>query len=138
MLCVRSGGGEARVQSPDRCILLPAALAASGTRPLPFPRGSPDVLIADLDVRLLTADGVDALEPPLQIVAGLLQGARVVPVLTLVDVWKAGQRKRLEQGRAPRVLAPGQGEGVPGGRGCLGLTAELYWPAGQPLATWGS
>lgn len=52
----------------------------------PFPQGKHDLLVADAQVRLLTADGVDALEAPLQIVAGLLQGARVVPVLALVDV----------------------------------------------------
>lgn len=52
----------------------------------PFPRERHDLLIADLNVRLLTADGVNALEASLQIVAGLLQGARVVSVLALVDV----------------------------------------------------
>ena len=63
-------------QPPDR---------APNTRSC-FPQGSHDLLVADLDVRLLTADGIDALEPPLQIVASLTQGARVVPVLALVDV----------------------------------------------------
>lgn len=51
-----------------------------------FPRRSHDLLIADPQIRLLTADGVDALEAPLHVVAGLLQGACVVSVLTLVDV----------------------------------------------------
>ena len=51
-----------------------------------LPRGSHDLLITDPQIRLLTADGVNALEAPLQIVAGLLQDARVVSVLTLVDV----------------------------------------------------
>lgn len=45
-----------------------------------------DVLIADPKIRLLTADGVNALESPLQIVASLLQVTRVVSVLTLVDI----------------------------------------------------
>lgn len=63
------------------------SLLSQASRPSShFPRGSHDLLIADLNVRLLTSDGVNALEPPLQIVAGLLQGARVVSVLTLVDV----------------------------------------------------
>ena len=52
----------------------------------PFPRGSHDLLIADPQIRLLAADGVNALEAPLQVVASLLQDARVVSVLTLVDV----------------------------------------------------
>lgn len=58
-----------------------------GASPLSrFPPGSRDLLIADAQVRLLAADGVDALEAPLRVVASLLQGARVVSVLTLVDV----------------------------------------------------
>ena len=51
-----------------------------------FPRGSHHLLIADPQIRLLAADGVNAFEAPLQIVAGLLQDARVVSVLTLVDI----------------------------------------------------
>lgn len=46
-------------------------------------------VIADPQIRFLTADGVDALEAPLHVVAGLLQGACVVSVLTLVDVLAA-------------------------------------------------
>lgn len=46
-------------------------------------------VIADPQIRLLTADGVDALEAPLHIVASLLQGACVVSMLTLVDVLAA-------------------------------------------------
>lgn len=58
-----------------------------------FPRTGRDLLIADLQVGVLAADGVNALEAPLHVVARLLQGARVVSVLTLVDVWKAGETR---------------------------------------------
>lgn len=51
--------------------------------------GTHTAVIADPQIRLLAADGVNALEAPLQIVASLLQDARVVSVLTLIDVLAA-------------------------------------------------
>lgn len=51
--------------------------------------GTHTAVIADPQIRLLAADGVNAFEAPLQIVAGLLQDARVVSVLTLVDILAA-------------------------------------------------
>lgn len=65
------------------------SLLDQAPHPGPIPKGKQDLLIADPQVRLLAANGIDAFEAPLQIVASLLQDARVVSVLTLVDVWSA-------------------------------------------------
>lgn len=74
------------VRFPSRAAVLHAVLAASGAWPSSHSCFSQDLLVANPKIRLLAADGVDALEAALQIVASLLQVARVVSVLTLVDI----------------------------------------------------
>lgn len=46
-------------------------------------------VITDKQIWLLTANGVNALEAPLQVVASLLQVAGMIPVFTLIDVLAA-------------------------------------------------
>lgn len=75
----RNGASRYHIHIPvqDGKGLVSAARILSGTH---------TAVIADPKIRLLTADGVNALEAPLQIVASLLQVTRVVSVLALVDI----------------------------------------------------
>lgn len=82
-LCVRARGSQQA--RPGHCPLRHPGSLLNQTPPS-CAHFSNDLLITDPKIRLLAADGVNALEAPLQIVASLLQVTRVVSMLTLIDI----------------------------------------------------